>query len=206
MKLPAKFKTGLCRPFRRKDRVWIAFARRAANTVAGDYYDAFFRPTPGRGSPDSKSSAPNQPLMLVVADVAGKSVPAALLMATLQASLHTLSALSPTLLDLVTRLNQYACAQNTGRQRFTTAFIAEWRRDTGLLTYVNAGHNWPVLRRASGVVERLAAGGLPLGIKPDASYESANTVLGPGDVLLIFTDGVVEAKTAKGKNSGNCAC
>ena len=85
----------------------IAFATRPANTVAGDYYDAFFRP-----------AAPGQEerLLLVVADVAGKSVPAALLMATLQASLRTLAALPGSLLELVGRLNQYACAQNLGGQ------------------------------------------------------------------------------------------
>jgi len=165
----------------------IAFATRPANTVAGDYYDAFFR---------------QERLLLVVADVAGKSVPAALLMATLQASLHTLAALPGSLVELVRRLNQYACAQNLGGHRFTTAFLAELDPVTGCMSYVNAGHNWPVLRRPSGEVERLERGGLPLGILPGAAYECGETTVGAGDLLVIFTDGLVEAEDQKEQEYG----
>ncbi len=171
--------------------VEIAFTTRPANTVAGDYYDAFFR------SPDGQ-----QRLLLVVADVAGKSVPAALLMATLQASLRTLAALPGSVVDLTARLNQYACAQNLGGRRFTTAFLAELEPETGRLTYVNAGHNWPVLRRISGGTERLETGGLPLGIMASASYQCGTTTLGPGDLLLIFTDGLVEAEDDRQQEYG----
>jgi len=167
----------------------IAFRTRPANTVAGDYYDAFLR------SNDTGSPACRR-LLLVVADVAGKSVPAALLMATFQASLQTLAAAPTTLLDLVLALNQYACAHSLGGARFTTAFLAELDLDTRALTYVSAGHNPPILRRASGQVERLEAGGLPLGIRAAASYESGGSMLAPGDLLAIFTDGVVEAENA----------
>jgi sigma-B regulation protein RsbU (phosphoserine phosphatase) len=166
----------------------MAFATRPANTVAGDYYDAFFRhDTAGPATPGS-------PLLLVVADVAGKSIPAALLMATLQASLRTLAGISTTPLELIERLNRYACEQNVGGQRFTTAFLAELDPATRQLTYINAGHNWPVLRRASGVIERLQAGGVPLGLLPNARYECGQTSLAPGDLLLVFTDGLVEAE------------
>jgi hypothetical protein len=165
----------------------IAFATRPANTVAGDYYDAFFR---------------EDRLLLVVADVAGKSVPAALLMATLQASLRTLAALPGSLVELVGRLNRYACAQNLGGHRFTTAFLAELDPVTGRMTYVNCGHNWPVLRRLSGEVEHLEAGGLPLGILPAAAYEYGETTLGAGDLLIIFTDGLVEAEDEKEQEYG----
>jgi len=158
----------------------IAFATRPANTVAGDYHDAFFRPS--------------DRLLLVVADVAGKSVPAALLTATLQASLRTLAALPSSLVELVGRVNQYACQQSLQGRRFTTAFIAELDPVTGSLTYVNAGHNWPVLRRASGSIERLEIGGLPLGISSTKSYQSGVATLVRGDLLLIFTDGLVEAE------------
>ena len=170
----------------------LAFATRPANTVAGDYYDAFFR---SDGSAESR-------LLLVVGDVAGKSIPAALLMATMQASLRTLAAVPGSLLDLVQRLNQYACAQNPGGRRFTTAFLAELEPVSGHLTYVNAGHNWPVLRRASGAVERLEAGGLPLGIMAKAPYECASTTLLRGDVLMVFTDGLVEAENDRGEEYG----
>jgi sigma-B regulation protein RsbU (phosphoserine phosphatase) len=166
----------------------IAFAARPANTVAGDYYDAFFRP------PDP-GQAPR--LLLVVADVAGKSIPAALLTATLQASLRTLAALPGSLPDLVARLNEYSCLQNQGGNRFTTAFLAELEPATGLLTWVNAGHNWPLLRHSSGTVERLEIGGFPLGIAKGACYESGITTLKANDLLLIFTDGLVEAENER---------
>ncbi|MGH9582458.1 MAG: PP2C family protein-serine/threonine phosphatase, partial [Bryobacteraceae bacterium] len=174
----------------------IAFATRPANTVAGDYYDAFPRPA----AADSGPACP--PLLLVVADVAGKSVPAALLMATLQASLHTLAAIFTTPLQLIDRLNLYACERNVGGQRFTTAFLAELDPATGQLTYVNAGHNWPVLRRASGAIERLQIGGLPLGVLRDARYECGQAWLAPGDLLLVFTDGLVEAENNREEQYG----
>jgi len=173
----------------------IAFRTRPQNTVAGDYYDAFLR-SDDFGSPASRR------LLVVVADVAGKSVPAALLMATFQASLQTLAAAPTSLLELVLALNRYACAHSLGGARFTTAFLAELDLDTRALTYVSAGHNPPVLRRASGAVERLEAGGLPLGIKANASYESGASVLKPGDLLVIFTDGVVEAENEAGDEYG----
>ena len=166
----------------------IAFATRPANTVAGDYYDAFFRP--------------NGLLLLVVADVAGKSVPAALLTATLQASLRTLAALPGSLTELVGQVNRYACEQSLQGRRFTTAFVAELEPATGTLTYVNAGHNWPVLRRASGAIERLEAGGLPLGINAASRYQNGETRLTSGDLLLIFTDGLVEAEEAHAEEYG----
>lgn len=172
--------------------VEIAFTTRPANTVAGDYYDAFYRAPEGE----------RERLLLVVADVAGKSVPAALLMATLQASLRTVAALPGSVVDLAVRLNRYACAQNLGGRRFTTAFLAELEPETGLLTYVNAGHNWPVLRRASGAVERLETGGLPLGILPASPYQSGSATLAKGDLLLIFTDGLVEAEDAQQQEYG----
>jgi serine phosphatase RsbU (regulator of sigma subunit) len=166
----------------------IAFANRPANTVAGDYYDAFLRP--------------NGRLLLVVADVAGKSIPAALLTATMQASLRTLAAVDCELPELVARVNRYACEQSLQGRRFTTAFLAELEPGNGVLTYVNAGHNWPVLRHAGGAIERLEAGGLPLGINQARPYQSGTTTLASGDLLLIFTDGLVEAENDKANEYG----
>ncbi len=171
----------------------MAFATRPANTVAGDYYDAFL---------PSVSADSARPLLLIVADVAGKSVPAALLMATLQASLHTLAAVSMTPLELIDRLNRYCCEQNVGGQRFTTAFLAELDLDTRQLTYVNAGHNWPVLRRSSGEIERLETGGVPLGLMLNAAYKYGATTLSPGDLLVVFTDGLIEAENDKQEEYG----
>jgi sigma-B regulation protein RsbU (phosphoserine phosphatase) len=139
---------------------------------------------------------------LIVADVAGKSIPAALLRATLQASLRTLAALPSSLLELIGRLNEYACVQNQGGARFTTAFLAELDPSSGCLTWVNAGHNWPVLRHGSGTVERLETGGMPLGIAKGARYECGNTTLGANDLLLIFTDGLPEAENEREEEYG----
>jgi phosphoserine phosphatase RsbU/P len=172
----------------------IAFATRPQNSVAGDYYDAFY-PT--------VSAAEGGKLMLVIADVAGKSVPAALLMATMQASLRTVAGEDAPLDILVPRLNRYACAYSLDGRRFTTAVLGHYEHATGNLTYVNAGHNAPVVRRANGTLEELDKGGLPLGIESHAPYETGHTCLRPGDVLIFFTDGCIEAFNAAGDEFGN---
>jgi len=165
----------------------IAYATRPANTVAGDYYDVF--PRPGRTNEENR-------VVLAVADVAGKSIPAAMLMATFQASLKTLSTAQVALPELAANMNRYACSNSQGGLRFTTAFLAEYDSVHRTVDYINAGHNNPVLRRASGQIERLDVGGLPFGIMPEAKYDSATVTLAPGDWLIIFTDGLVEAENA----------
>jgi phosphoserine phosphatase RsbU/P len=166
----------------------IAYATRPANTVAGDYYDVF--PRPGRTTEENR-------VVFAVADVAGKSIPAAMLMATFQASLKTLSTAQVALPELAANMNRYACSNSQGGLRFTTAFLAEYDPARRTLDYINAGHNNPILRRASGPIERLDVGGLPFGILPDVKYESASVTLAPEDWLIIFTDGLVEAENAR---------
>jgi len=172
----------------------IAFASRPQNSVAGDYYDAFY-PT--------ASAEENGKLMLVIADVAGKSIPAALLMATLQASLRTIAGEGAPLGELVVRLNRYASAHSLDGRRFTTAVLSEYDPRTGHLVYVNAGHNPPILRHANGALEKLEVGGLPLGIETGAVYDAAAVDLRPGDALIFYTDGVVEAFDEKGDLFGD---
>ena len=172
----------------------VAFASRPQNSVAGDYYDAFFA---------TEAAADGGKLTLVIADVAGKSIPAALLMATLQASLRTIAGEGASLADLVTRLNRYACAHSLDGRRFTTAVLAEYDPATRRLSYVNAGHNAPILRRTNGDMEKLDIGGVPLGIQATADYESSVKDLNPGDALIFFTDGVVEAFDESGAEFGN---
>ncbi len=172
----------------------IAFATRPQNSVAGDYYDAFY-PNPDAG--------PTGKLMVVIADVAGKSVPAALLMATLQASLHTIAGEGASLGELVTRLNRYACAHSLDGRRFTTAVLSEYDPALRRLTYVNAGHNAPVLRRVNGDLQQLDVGGLPLGIEAAATHQTDAIELHPGEALIFFTDGVVEAFNEDGQEFGN---
>jgi sigma-B regulation protein RsbU (phosphoserine phosphatase) len=172
----------------------IAFASRPQNSVAGDYYDAFFA---------TAGAADGGKLMLVIADVAGKSIPAALLMATLQASLRTIAGEGASLADLVMRLNRYACAHSLDGRRFTTAILAEYEPAARRLSYVNAGHNAPILRRANGDMEKLDIGGVPLGIVSGTAYETSAKDLQPGDALIFFTDGVVEAFDENGAEFGN---
>lgn len=171
----------------------IAYATRPANTVAGDYYDVF--PRPGRTNEGNR-------VVLAVADVAGKSIPAAMLMATFQASLKTLSTALVALPELASNMNRYACSNSQGGLRFTTAFLAEYDAAHHSLDYINAGHNNPILRRAGGQIERLDVGGLPFGILPDTQYQFATVTLAPGDWLIIFTDGLVEAENAQQQEYG----
>src|ERR1700680_5320372 len=99
-------------------------------------------------------------------------------------------------------MNRYACSNSQGGLRFTTAFLAEYDTVRRIFTYINAGHNTPILRRSSGLIERLDVGGLPIGIQPEAKYESASVSLAPGDWLIIFTDGLVEAENARQEEYG----
>ena len=171
----------------------IAYSTRPANTVAGDYYDVFPRP--------GKTSAENR-VVLAVADVAGKSIPAAILMATFQASLKTLSTAQVALPELAANMNRYACTNSQGGLRFTTAFLAEYDPVNRRLDYINAGHNNPILRRANGQIEHLDGGGLPCGVQPEGLYPAGNVTLTPGDWLIIFTDGLVEAINSRDEEYG----
>jgi hypothetical protein len=167
----------------------IAFVNRPANTVAGDYYDVLLREGGTRA-------------VMVVADVAGKSIPAGLLMATFQASLKTLLHHVSSLAELVSGVNDYCCAHSNSGRRFTTAVVAEYEATSRTLTYVNAGHNVPLLLRADSRIERLERGGLPFGIDAKAPYDVASVELASGDLLLIFTDGLVEAVNERGDEYG----
>ncbi len=161
----------------------IAFATRAAKTVGGDYHDAFLRTGDG-------------PLLIAVADVAGKSIPAAIMMATFQASLRALAGSGGSLAELMTGLNRQVCANSQGG-RFTTAFLAELNPKTGDLRYLSAGHNPPFLKREDGSVERLQSDNIPLGIELRERYQTGVTSLQHRDLLVIYTDGVTEARDNK---------
>ncbi|MBY0504116.1 MAG: SpoIIE family protein phosphatase [Bryobacteraceae bacterium] len=147
-------------------------------TVGGDYYD-FVPYSDGR-------------LAILVGDVSGKGMPAALLMSSLQTAVHLLAEDSPEPLVMVNRLNRLLCAKKLGN-RFVTFFFGVLDPSTGVLEYVNAGHNPPLLLRADGSLEELAATGMILGILTIASYASAATQLGTGDRLVLFSDGITEA-------------
>ncbi|MGA8103419.1 MAG: PP2C family protein-serine/threonine phosphatase [Candidatus Acidiferrales bacterium] len=166
----------------------LAFVTRPAKTIGGDYFDVFRRAFDG-------------PLLMAVADVSGKSVPAAMLMATFQGSLRALGGASGTLAELVRGLNRQVCA-NSQNGRFTTAFLAELDPATGELTYLCAGHNPPILKRENGAFERLKSDNIPLGIELNEDYKTGTTCLAPRDLLVIYTDGVTEARNEDNQEFG----
>ena len=147
-------------------------------TVGGDYFDFLTYPD-GR-------------VAILVGDVAGKGMPAALLMSSLQARVQVLFDDPVDLAALVTRLNRIINS-NCPSNRFISFFIGLLDPKTGELKYVNAGHNPPLVARRDGTVENLDCTGLILGIMPAARYEQKNVMLEPGDAVVLFSDGVTEA-------------
>lgn len=154
-----------------------------ANTVGGDFYEI----------------APQEDGRVVVAlgDVAGKGSPAALLMALLLAIMRTLLDEGLDVATLMERLN-LQIARHAPRSRFITLFFGIFDPATGRLSWVNAGHLPPLLRRADGRLERLSNGGMALGLSEGARYEAADAALSPGDTLLLYSDGITEAESPTG--------
>ena len=156
----------------------IAGSSVPCRSVGGDYFD-YMPMADGR-------------LAVMVGDVAGKGMSAALLMSSLQARVQILAEEDDPLGKLVTRLNKSvasACPDN----RFITFFMAAIEPATGEFSYVNAGHNPPFLVRAAGTVERLTEGGPILGVLRNIVYDEGRGKLNLGDVLAIYSDGVTEA-------------
>ena len=133
----------------------------------------------------------------MLGDVAGKGSPAALLMALLLAMLRTLATDDLPPAQLVARLNRLVHEQTPG-SRFITMFLAIFEPRTGELTYVNAGQTPPLLRRRTGDIQQLLAGGMALGMFDGATYEAERVSLGAGDLLVMYSDGVTEAENASG--------
>ena len=117
-----------------------------------------------------------------------------MLMANFQASLRALAGAPSTLSELVTDLNRLACGNNLNGRRFTTAFLAELNPTSGVLSYLSAGHNPPVLLRLDGTVDRLKSESIPLGIEVNEKYNAGTTILQPNELLVIYTDGVTEPR------------
>ena len=156
---------------------------RPANTVGGDFYD--IQPlSDGR-------------VVVALGDVAGKGSPAALLMALLLAMLRTLLDEGLELPALIDRLNLQVF-RHAPRTRFITLFFAVIHPATGALAYVNAGQTPPLLRRVDGTFERLADGGIALGLAETSRYRARATELVPGDVLVLYSDGITEAEDPRG--------
>ena len=190
-----------------------------ARSVGGDYYD-FFELSPigapsadfayaagphdRLGTPCSPGAAGATRIALAVADVAGKGVPAALLMSAVQASLRVIVDRGLAASQLAGQMNRLLY-QSTATNSYATFFYAELDCAAGRLRYVNAGHNPPYrVRRVDGGVEvsELSVGGTVIGLFPDAAYEDGEVELRPGDLLVAFTDGVPDARNADGDEYG----
>ncbi|MBX2990014.1 MAG: SpoIIE family protein phosphatase [Bacteroidetes bacterium] len=157
----------------------IAAANISSKQVGGDYYDVI--------------PADNNRHVIAIGDVSGKGTPAALLMASIQASIRALVPLNLSLSELTGRVNDLMC-ENTGGNKFVTFFWGFVDPVAMTLNYVNAGHNYPYLIHADGSIDRLDKGGMILGVlKTLMPYEEATVRLTHGDLLLLFTDGVSEA-------------
>ena len=175
--------------------VTVAARCRSAFEVGGDYYD--FIPTQPQGSGPGLAAAR---WALVIGDVMGKGVPAGLLMALLRGLLRAevLSGHAPD--RILHDLNQLAQEDLAHSHRFMTLFYSDFDPRTRLLRYANAGHHPPLIwRRGTGQVERLDVPGVVIGLQPGADYDTGQTLLESGDVLLYFTDGVTEAVGFRGE-------
>ena len=151
--------------------------------VGGDYFDFQVR---GNGR-----------LGLAIGDVSGKGMGAALLMATLQAAFRAHAATDVPVAELVCRLNR-AIFSNCDPDKFITFFFGELDPESGRLAYTNAGHNPPLLVRGNGPVERLQTGDLILGFQPGVDYSVKETTLQPGDLLVLYSDGITESRDPAG--------
>ncbi len=151
-------------------------------SVGGDMFDFF--------QLDSEN------VMFYVADVSGHGVPAALVMMKTMALVKNLALSEYDLAKVVSTTNRYLSENNDSS--FVTGFFCVFNLKTGKLTYVNAGHNSPFIKRQSQSYEEFQPEiNLILGIEPDAPYESASVTLQPGDTFILYTDGITEATTPK---------
>jgi sigma-B regulation protein RsbU (phosphoserine phosphatase) len=154
--------------------------------VSGDYFDII----------DLGNEAP---LLLAIADVSGKGLSAALVMSNVQAALHSHVLQGSFDLARATRILNRLVYENTNEQTFVTMFIGELQKQTGVLRYVRAGHEIPVVVTQDASVKKLDKGGLVIGLMPDADYEIGEETLKDGDVVCLYTDGVTEGRSPDGE-------
>ena len=175
----------------------VAARNRPARRCGGDYYDAL-RQTAVL-APDCPPGGPRRDgerLLLCVADVSGKGLPAALLMSHMQATLRALAGRSASLPSLAAQASDLLYGA-TSPEKYVTAALAEIVLDTGRLQFAGAGHLDNLILRADGSLVRLASTGAPLGLLPPGlPYGETDAALHPGDALLLFSDGVTDAQNA----------
>jgi serine phosphatase RsbU (regulator of sigma subunit) len=158
-----------------------------ARHVGGDYFDYF---------PFGADR-----FAVTIADVSGKGLPAAIMMSNVQASLRAFCDGRWRIPDAI-RLVNHSVLRAAQAGKFITMFYGEVDIEGGRLRYTNAGHNYPLLRRADGRIEKLETGGLPLGIFEDADYALGDVAFAAGDSLLLYSDGVTEAINSTGEEFG----
>jgi phosphoserine phosphatase RsbU/P len=164
----------------------VAVAWQPANGVGGDCFDTL---------------AFGRALGVSIADVAGKGLPAALLMSNLQAAVRAFAQESSPPSLICSSVNRLLC-RNMASGRFATFCYARIEPDAGRIVYSNAGHNPPLLVRGDGSTALLALGGMVLGVFPDNNYEQAHLPIAPGDRIVFYTDGITEARDAAGDEYG----
>ncbi len=155
--------------------------------IGGDYYDFIQRE--------------NGNLVVALGDVSGKGTAAALLMSSLHAAVHAQADTHDSIVKTISAVNRYL-VESIPPNRFVTLFYAELDPKSGSLVFLNAGHNPPLIVHTGGTMEQLASGGLPLGIMGNAEFREGHTKLHPGDVLVIYSDGVSEAVNPNGEEFG----
>jgi phosphoserine phosphatase RsbU/P len=165
----------------------ISGAWQPARVVGGDYFDVL--------------RLRENTLALCIADVAGKGLPAALLMSNLQATVRGLASAAMPPGELCSRVNRFI-HENIAEDRFITLFYGVLDAGARRLCYANAGHNPPVVVHSIGFHDRLRKGGGVLGVFPEQGYEQGEVALTPGDRVLLFTDGVTEARNPDGEEFG----
>jgi sigma-B regulation protein RsbU (phosphoserine phosphatase) len=165
----------------------IAVSWQPAAGVGGDCYDAL--------------AFGGSRLAVSIADVVGKGIPAALLMSNLQAAVRAFATEHVGPADLCHQVNRILCG-NIAEGRFISFVYCVVDPASRVLTYSNAGHYPPILLRADGSIARLTSGGPVLGVFGDAAYEEASVPLDPGDRVVLFTDGITEARNAADEEFG----
>ena len=165
----------------------IAGAWEPARLVGGDYYDVI------RLGKDK--------LGICIADVVGKGISAALLMANVQASVRGFASETASPSYVCSRINSVLC-ENLASGKFVTLFYGVLDASSRILQYTNAGHLRPILIEHDGNVKHLENGGALLGVFPDWKYEDSKVELRPGDMLMLFTDGITEAMDLNGEEFG----
>ena len=150
-----------------------------AQVVGGDYFDVF--------------STNNDQFALCVGDASGKGLPASLFISNVQATLHGQSLGNTSVSTCLNRVN-HLLSQRTRKGLFVTLFYGVLELSTHTFNFSNAGHNRPLLRRADGTIETLKLGDIPMGFLSEFSYREDSVTFLPGDLLLIYSDGITEAK------------